>query len=201
MQVEEQQRLSELVETIKDNIRSFHKIGSALKEIRDKRLYREISDTFDDFCINHLSIGRAYAYRQIAAAEVANNLSPNGDIPLNEAQARPLTKLKANEQRLAWKYATDIAKTEGRKMTSLDVSKAVGLFEEKQCGNGNKHKTEQKSEKRLERIEVVSREFKKAYEIFFEAIKNAMNDDWQTTSKDTVVIRLKALIRFLNSHG
>jgi len=198
MQLEEQKRLAELVVIINNNIKCFYKIGCALREIRDKRFYREFNDTFEQFCASHLSIGRAYTYRQIAAADVIDNLSPNGDIPLNEAQTRPLTKLKPEEQKLAWKYATDMAKAEGRKVCSFDVSKAVCLIKEK--NEPRENKVELGKNNRLKKIDVVGMEFKKAYEIFFEAIKNAMNSDWETTSKDAVISRLAALIRLLKTH-
>jgi len=198
MQVEEHKRLAELVVIINDNIKCFYKIGCALREIRDKRFYREFNDTFEQFCTSHLSIGRAYVYRQIAAADVIDNLSPNGDIPLNEAQTRPLTTLKPEAQKLAWKYATDMAKAESRKVCSFDVSKAACLIKEKNEPRENKVELEKNNN--LKNIDVVGMEFKKAYGILFEAIKNAMDSDWETTSKDAVINRLSALIRFLKTH-
>lgn len=198
MQVEEHKRLAELVVLINDSIKCFYNIGCALREIRDKRLYRELNDTFEQYCTSHLSIGRAYVYRQIAAADVIDNLSPNGDIPLNEAQTRPLTKLKPKEQKLAWKYATDMAKAEGRKVCSFDVIKAVCLIKNKNDPRENRGALEKNNN--LKNIDVVGMEFKKAYGIFFEAIKNAMDSDWETTSKDAVISRLSALIKFLKTH-
>jgi hypothetical protein len=205
MQADEGERLKELVTCINDNIKNFCKIGCALKEICDKRLYREISDTFEKFCREHLGISRAYAYKQISAAKVINNLkkmSPNGDIPINEAQVRPLSKLEPNEQKLAWQYAIDKARAGNRKVTSLDVSEGVDIVKERNTTDDSTNSKKKKNFecKKLEKIDLVSKEFKKAYENFFEVIKISMNNEWQTTSKDSVINRLKALIRFLKSH-
>lgn len=193
MQAEQRERLNKLVATINDNMRNFYKVGRALKEILNKRLYRDNYDTFDDFCKNYLNIDRSYVYRQIAASEVINNLSPNGDIPLNESQVRPLTKLKASEQRLAWQHAIDVAESFGRKVTSLDVKRAISIVTGKDSFTGKKLKTEN--------IDVVSKEFKKAYDIFFQEIMKCMNSNWESTSKRVILHRLKVLIKFLKTHN
>ena len=52
--------------------------------------------TFEEYCKERWGMNRAHAYRLIDAAEVVNNLSPIGDIPVNESQARPLTQLNDN---------------------------------------------------------------------------------------------------------
>jgi hypothetical protein len=39
-----------------------------------------------------------------------DNLLPIGNIQINESQIRPLTKLKPDQQKLAWNYAIDHAK-------------------------------------------------------------------------------------------
>ncbi len=46
----------------------------------------------------------AYAYRLIAAV-VVNNLSPIGNIPKTETQARSLTQLPPEQQQAAWAEA------------------------------------------------------------------------------------------------
>ena len=50
----------------------------------------------DAYCRERWDMGRNYANRQIAAAQVIENLVPIGTIlPATESQARPLTKLPA----------------------------------------------------------------------------------------------------------
>ena len=71
-------------------------MNTALLAIRDGRGYRFEYATFEEYCRERWGMNRAHAYRLIDAAEVVNNLSPIGDIPANESQARPLTQLNDN---------------------------------------------------------------------------------------------------------
>jgi hypothetical protein len=72
-------------------------------------------------------MGRNYINRQIQAAEVMDNLVPNGhqSLPTSERQARPLAKLPADEQPAAWEKAQVIAKEEGKPLAARHVEKAV----------------------------------------------------------------------------
>ncbi len=95
------ERLIQLEVLIAGNQESFYKIGQALKEIRDSRLYKlALFDTFEAYTRARWDMGKAYAYRLIKSYEVIYNLSPIGDeLPANESQVRPLTQLDALEQR------------------------------------------------------------------------------------------------------
>ena len=54
---------------------------------------------------------RRHAYRLIESSAVVGNLSPIGDIPATESQARPLAKLPPAEQPEAWQEAVTSAFT------------------------------------------------------------------------------------------
>lgn len=105
----ETRRRAELEATIREHIDSFQRAGNALTEMRDNRLYRNTHETFDDYCRDCWGMGHSHAYRLIDAAQVVKNVSPIGDAPKNEAQARPLTQLPPDEQPSAWKEAVDTA--------------------------------------------------------------------------------------------
>ena len=64
----------------------------------DAKLYRASYGTFEDYCRERWGMKRAHAYRLIESSAVVGNLSPIGDIPATESQARPLAKLPAEEQ-------------------------------------------------------------------------------------------------------
>jgi hypothetical protein len=103
------------------------KVGNALLEIRDSELYRQDFKTFEDYCRQRWKMSRFYAHRLIDASEVFNNLLPIGNVadqyecpyrgavgkhickyaPTHESQVRPLSKLEPEEQREAWKIATE----------------------------------------------------------------------------------------------
>ena len=47
----------------------------ALKQLRDRRLYRSTHKTFDEYALERFGYNRAHAYRLISAAVVLENLS------------------------------------------------------------------------------------------------------------------------------
>ena len=84
---------------------TFVEVGNALKDIRDRRLYREGFGRFEDYCRTEWDIDRTYAHRLIESAEVVEVLSI-GNKPKTESQARPLTQLDAPENQVeAWERA------------------------------------------------------------------------------------------------
>ena len=186
------QRLDDLIKIINDNTKSFYKIGCALREIRDKGLYQKLGLTFEEFCLKYLGISRAYAYRQIAASEVVDNLSPNGDIKINEAQIRPLVKLSSDKQKLAWNYAIDLAKAENRKLTSHDVNNGIQIILQKN------RKKSAKPIIPIKKIDRVSKEFQNAYKIFFEEIVKTMINN--STEKKIIKSILKSMIKYVESY-
>jgi len=195
MNKQDKKRLNILIATINKNITNFYKIGCALREIRDSGLYLKLCSSFEIFCMEYLGICRSYAYRQIAASVVVDNVSPNGDIQLNEAHIRPLTKLEPSEQKLAWNYAVDQAKIKNRKLTSNDVNEAIKAITEE---NSKKTiKTNKISPPK--KVDIVSKEFKKAYEIFFEEIMKALKNS--STERQIVLSVLKSLIKYVQSYS
>lgn len=115
--------------------RAFYEAGKALKELRDRRLYRSTHKTFEEYCEARFGFKRRHPYRLIEAAEVVDNLisgtqfegeldetqmcpngtqtesgtemCPNGTqiLPTSERQVRPLTPLEPDQQRHAWQMA------------------------------------------------------------------------------------------------
>lgn len=71
------ERLLELETLIGRNQECFYKIGQALKEIRDNRLYKHaLFDTFEAYTRERWDMGKAHAYRLIRSYDVIYNLSP-----------------------------------------------------------------------------------------------------------------------------
>ena len=93
----ERDRLAELEQTIERGLQTFVEVGQALAEIRDGRLYRATHDTFESYLSGRWNISRSRGYRLIDASAVVDALSPFGDIPANEAQARELVPLLRDE--------------------------------------------------------------------------------------------------------
>lgn len=122
-------RLRELEQVIDEGLATFVRVGRALQEIRDRRLYRESHASFEDYCRERFGLGRHWAYRQIRGAEVTSILEDvdscqqSGRLPATEAQARPLTPLEPEEAREAWSVAVELA--DGSQPTSGDVREAI----------------------------------------------------------------------------
>lgn len=105
---------------------TFYEVGLALMRLNEGRLYAETHDTFEEFCRETFDMSRSYAYRLIAAAKVVENVktvSPTGDIPATESQARPLAELPEDEQAEAWQEAVETAPESG--VTAEHVAEVV----------------------------------------------------------------------------
>jgi N6-adenosine-specific RNA methylase IME4 len=115
----------QLEEVIARGLRTFVEVGWALMRIRDERLYRDhgYSD-FDTYCRQRWGWQRAHAYRQIEAAKVAATLSPIGDSPQNEGQARELVPLldQPDELTATWQQ---LREEHGDRLTAEKVREAV----------------------------------------------------------------------------
>lgn len=108
---------------IESGLQTFVDVGEALMEIRDSKLYRVEHDTFEDYCKDKWHFTKTQANRLIGASIVAENLAPTGVKIPTERQARPLTKLPAEQQPAAWSKAVEIAG--GEQPTAKQVDQAV----------------------------------------------------------------------------
>lgn len=111
-EISDEERLKQLETIIDLNLKAFYEVGLALKEVRDRELYKLQSFiTFEDYCVQRWEMHRANAYRLIDSSVVMTNLSPMGDklLPANERQVRPLTKLPPEQQQEVWEKVIESA--------------------------------------------------------------------------------------------
>jgi hypothetical protein len=89
--------------------RAFYEAGSALRQLRDGRLYRSTHRTFEEYVKDRFGYNRISAHYRIAAVEVIDNLLTNGEqiLPTSERQVRDLASLKPDIQRKVWQQAVD----------------------------------------------------------------------------------------------
>lgn len=101
-----ERNLDELESIIERGLQTFVAVGTALLEIRDRRLYKEAGFTrFEDYCQQRWGFTKQRGYQYIEAAEITNILSTTVDfIPETESQARELAPLKDNPEvlRAVW---------------------------------------------------------------------------------------------------
>jgi hypothetical protein len=89
---------------------AFVEAGKALKELRDRRLYRSTHKTFEEYCKDRFGYSRRQPYLLMDAAVVFDNLKEKCDpmdhiLPTNERQVRPLINLKPSQQQKVWRQA------------------------------------------------------------------------------------------------
>lgn len=91
-------RLENAEIVIADGLSGFIKVGKALAEIQEGRLYRETHATFDEYLKAKWNLSRSRGYQLIEAAEVAEAVSTNGGQIDNERQARELAKVDPEDR-------------------------------------------------------------------------------------------------------
>jgi hypothetical protein len=115
LNVVERRHLKKLEEVVERGVESFLATGSALKEIRDDRLYREDHKTFESYVKAKWGFERAHAYRLIESSDIKKDLSPMGDkIPKaaeinTERQLRELKNIPSDAIEAVVEKAAEIA--------------------------------------------------------------------------------------------
>jgi hypothetical protein len=112
----ERTELSELEGRVESGLKSFYETGTALRVIRDARLYRETHPTFEVYCEERWGFTDSRAKQLIRASQVALNVLPAGPgaggtivPPMNEAQARVLAPLSVKRQREVYETSVKTA--------------------------------------------------------------------------------------------
>jgi hypothetical protein len=198
----EKQRLTELEGIIEENMKAFIQVGMALKEIKDKRLYRQQYNNFKLYVKNEWDITGTHAYRLIDAATVVDVLksvpwdtSDNEKctmvhfLPANERQIRPLIGLPIEFQQKAWQEAVQLSQTDGIPVTARLVARCVELYWKLKRGEepdpvaetNEKLKKLTLEGKRADRK--VSDAFSKGYALLFKAISESRSFNWQNSNK------------------
>lgn len=92
----ERSALDQLEAEIRTGVDASIRIGKALKEIRERKLYKHYG-TFDDYCLNRWNFTGERARQLINFIEVRN------DVPVSsERQARELKSLNSEERKHVW---------------------------------------------------------------------------------------------------
>jgi hypothetical protein len=113
-------------------------------------------------------MGKSHAYRLIEASRVIDNLSPVGDdLPENEAQLRPLGKLKPVDQRKLW---SDFLLS-GLELNARNIGCFVGKFTNK-------------GKERIDLTQIISPDYNEAVQAMLKQIRLAAEDGWRATSRE-----------------
>jgi len=171
-------RLVHLETIIETERRCFYKIGKALKEVRDERLYRQLLfNSFEIYLKQRWDMSRSHGYRLIEAARIIDNLSPIGDkLPENEAQLRPLIHLSPSDQCKIWR---DFLAT-GTELKARNIRRFVLTY--MSC-----------EKKGINQSELISVDYKNAVMAMLKEITLARQDGWQNTSRDAGLFWLRVM--------
>ncbi len=180
------ERLAKLEKLIARNQECFSKIGKALKEIRDNRLYKEaLFESFEIYTRERWDMGKSHAYRLIKFYEVIYNLSPIGDkLPANESQARPLTQLDSIEQRHIWKEIIE----SGMELTAHNIKKFI-----------DSRKPAPASKPDL--TGRIANEYMAVVKAMLEQVRVAQHDHWQQTSRQAALLWHRVIYEKIISKG
>jgi N6-adenosine-specific RNA methylase IME4 len=115
--VTESKQLSKHEAVIARGLGTFVEVGKSLMAIRDGKLYRGTHQSFPAYCASRWDMTGRRAYQLIDACSVVgnvNNCSRKPPIlPATESQARPLTRLPEDDQRVVWAKVVETAPMNG----------------------------------------------------------------------------------------
>lgn len=109
----EMRLLQEQVAIIDAGLHTFVEVGNALAVIREQRLYRATSTTFEAFCEEHWHMTSRHANRLMNAAEIADEVNPKiGPMVRkleHESHARVLVAVKPEARAEVFEQASESA--------------------------------------------------------------------------------------------
>ena len=179
----ERTRFNHLKDEVQDWWKDRLRVGKALTEIRDSKLYRQEYRTFEDFCdVEFPEFQFKYAYRLIKYAEIAATVSA----PINERQARALAAVPT-EQR---EEVVAEASKNGNKPTAAKITEAAKVVTGKAKPEPTKAKDRfgriipdevlpdwQRAEETGKRLQSLAAQIKNEMERAFEASKSGKSKD------------------------
>ena len=98
----ESRQFERLQKVIREDMRAFLRVGNALKEIQDRKLYRRQPDgsgwrTFEAYCKEVFDLGRSRAYQYISAFEVVENVHNCGHFQLEDTNVNNCSHSKDDD--------------------------------------------------------------------------------------------------------
>lgn len=194
--VAEDKRFSQLLKVVHEDMRAFIRVGNALAEISERRLYRPMGKrrgwlSFPAFCKDVFDVSKTRAYELIRAYEVTENVrncgrSDDGDdvidlVPVNEAQCRPLAGLQPDQQRQIWRTVINNVEP-GKKVTAGLVKKVT----KKYIGESTKSKVRTAREV-VPADRKISGPLKEAFDAFLAEVEVEVAAGFKATSRESIV--------------
>lgn len=146
---------------------TFIEVGVALREIKEKQLYKEEYGTFEKYIQQRHEMQRRSAYRLIEAATIREELENvsnwthfGSDVtpsfPAIEAHFRELSVVPSEDVPRVWQQVQAAAAEQGKPITAKLIRDHAAEFRTPNNGNGFADMTSE-SDRRLERVSVFLR--------------------------------------------
>lgn len=120
--------LRNLETVVETGLATFLQVGEALREIRERQLYREKYQTFEKYVSTRWEMSRQRAYQLIEAVEVKNEIVNNclhfdaeQSLPANESQYRVLAALDDQTASTVWQAVVEESDAVGEKPTAKKI--------------------------------------------------------------------------------
>ncbi len=202
----EKKRLAELETVVKQDLKAFLRVGAALAEIQQNRLYRQKFLTFKEYMKDVWDLGESHGHRLIGAHAVVERLqnastsdssSPIGEfLPQTEAQVRPLVKYKDDPAKLAEIWGQAVQTAPGGKVTAKHVQLTLlNVF-----GKDTKESTG-KRRAAARNDQGVSPAFKSAHEALMQEIEREKLSRYKTSSRKSLINHLDGLRAVVSEEG
>lgn len=120
LQPSERQELEQCEKVVKAGLKNFIEVGNALFKIKKGKLYRETHSTWDEYISQKWDMTCRRADQLIDASEVVGKIGTV--VPINEHQARELSKVEPQKRVEVLEKAKKLAEGEDRKMTAGDIA-------------------------------------------------------------------------------
>lgn len=127
LSAEETELKAACIAAVRDGIEAFTKVGRALFEIRESRLYRDTHATFEDFCRDEFGMKRQRAYQLIDAASTVDESPECQKFLTSESQARELAKVKPEARAEVVQRAADSGKVTAKAIREAASNPAPAL--------------------------------------------------------------------------
>ncbi len=205
----ETKRLAELEVIVRKDLKAFLRVGSALAEISNSRLYRSEFLSFEEYMASKWDLSRPRGYQLIDAHIVNDQLSTIVDsqpllfaegakivLPVNEAQIRPLVKYKDDPEKLAQIWAQAIETAPQGTITAKHVQQT--LFDV--VGKTTKDNTGTRRSA-INKDELLEDDFKKSFNTMLNEIDRARIGKYKKTSREAILSHLDALRDIVANDG
>jgi hypothetical protein len=202
----EAKRLSELEGLIKDKLAAFLSVGYAMREIRDRQLYRTTHRCFSDYIKEVGEMARGTAYRFIDAVDVVDMVRGFGQIqnvshgrqiewiPQNERQARALIKYKDDPKTLQTVVTEAVKTAPDGKITAAHIKKTA-----RQLHLEKVRDTVAKAKRQANQAPRISEDFRKAFNDFLDAVNIERANEYKHTDRDEVIRHVRMILEALEA--